>query len=53
MQDNQNQQNPSEVEQFYNLLASKFGSRATFKELSPIEVQKLIQGVNLILSVLK
>ena len=43
----------SDVEKFYAAMAAKFGNNCTWQELNPMEQQMLIQGLNMILQVVK
>ena len=45
--------NKSDVEKLYNAIAAKFKVQKKFSELTPMEVQMLCQGVNLILQVVR
>ena len=45
--------NKSDVEKLYNAIADKFGVQKKFSELNPMEVQRLCQGVSMILQVVR
>lgn len=46
-------QDKSQVEKFYAAVAAKFGVEKPFSELSPMEQIQLVQGINLILQVIR
>lgn len=43
----------SDVERFWNAVAAKFGVSRSWQELHPMEQMQVIQGINMILGVLK
>lgn len=46
-------QEQSQVELFYNAVAAKFGVEKPFSALSPMEQIQLVQGINLVLQVIR
>ena len=46
-------ENKSDVEKFYAAVAAKFGVEKPFSALSPMEQIQLVQGINLILQVIR
>jgi hypothetical protein len=45
--------NQSDVEKFWIGLATKFGDNRNWHQLNPMEQQMFIQGINMILQVIK
>lgn len=43
----------SDVERFWNSIAAKFGDSRSWQQLNPMEQMQVIQGINMILGVLK
>lgn len=43
----------SDVELFWNTISAKFGDGRTWHQLDPMEQMQVIQGINMILGVLK
>jgi hypothetical protein len=43
----------SDVEKFWSRVAEKFGDKRTWHQLNPMEQMQVIQGINMILQVLK
>lgn len=43
----------SDVEKFWTAVSAKFGDKRTWSELHPMEQMQVIQGINMILGVLK
>ena len=43
----------SDVERFWNTIAAKFGDSRSWQQLNPMEQMQIIQGINMILGVLK
>jgi hypothetical protein len=43
----------SDVEKFWSRVAEKFGDKRSWNQLNPMEQMQVIQGINMILQVLK
>ena len=43
----------SDVERFWNTIAAKFGDSRSWQQLNPMEQMQVIQGINMILGVLR
>lgn len=43
----------SDVEKFWNSVSSKFGDGRNWHQLDPMQQMQVIQGLNMILSILK
>lgn len=43
----------SDVEKFWQAVSAKFGVSRSWQELHPVEQMQVIQGINMILGVLK
>lgn len=43
----------SDVERFWNAVAAKFGDSRSWQQLNPMEQMQIIQGINMILGVVK
>lgn len=48
-----NEDTRSEVEKFFDAVAAKFGVQRKYHELHPMEQMQLVQGINMILQVVR